>query len=144
MHMAASAEPNHYQTLGLAPQAAPEAVRRAYRRRAQRCHPDKAPGDARAQERMARINEAYAVLSHPERRASYDRWVHARNARLQAERTLHRARPSRFAASWPWGLVFATASFAVSAFGTVLYKTQVPQVAHPPTHATGAAASATR
>ena len=68
--MGASAEHSHYKTLGLAPQAEPEAVRRAYRRQAQRCHPDKAPGDARAEARMACINEAYAVLSHPERRAS--------------------------------------------------------------------------
>ena len=130
--MGTSAEPSHYRTLGLAPQAPSDAVRRAYRRQAQRCHPDKAPGDPRAMERMARINEAYAVLSHPERRASYDRWMQARGTREQAERALHRARPSRFAASWPWGLVFATATFAVSAFGTVLYKTQVPQVASAP------------
>ena len=142
--MGASAEHSHYKTLGLAPQADPEAVRRAYRRQAQRCHPDKAPGDLRAQERMAHINEAYAVLSHPERRASYDRWMQARNARVHAERALRHARPSRFAASWPWGLVFVTATFAVSAFGTVLYKTQVPQVASPAVHAATAQAAAPR
>jgi DnaJ-class molecular chaperone len=130
--MAASAEHSHYETLGLAPDAKPEAVRHAYRRQAQRCHPDKAPGDALAAERMARLNEAYAVLSHPQRRASYDQWMSARHARTRAEQALHAARPSRFSASWPWGLVFATATFAVSAFGTVLYKTTVPQVASMP------------
>lgn len=140
--MGSSAEHSHYETLGLPLRASPSAVRCAYRRQAQRFHPDKAPGDAQAQARMAQINEAYAVLSHPERRASYDRWVQARAARLQAEQALQDARPSRFAASWPWGLVFATAAFAVSTFGTVLYKTRVAQVAPAPVHASVLAAPA--
>lgn len=140
--MGASAEHSHYETLELPLQASPEAVRGAYRRQAQRFHPDKAPGDAQAQARMAQINEAYAVLSHPERRASYDRWMHARSARLQAEQALQAARPSRFSASWPWGLVFATATFSVSTFGTVLYKTHVPQVATPPVHTSALVAPA--
>jgi DnaJ-class molecular chaperone len=142
--MAPSAEHSHYQTLGLAPDAEPEAVRRAYRRQAQRCHPDKAPGDARAADRMARLNEAYAVLSHPQRRASYDQWMSARHARTRAEQALDAARPSRFSASWPWGLVFATATFAVSAFGTVLYKTTVPQVASLPAQPATASVPATK
>jgi DnaJ-class molecular chaperone len=142
--MAAGAQHSHYKTLGVAPDAEPEAVRRAYRRQAQRSHPDKSPGDARAVERMARINEAYAVLSHPQRRASYDQWMAARHARTRAEQALQAARPSRFAASWPWGLVFATATFAVSAFGTVLYKTTVPQVASMPPAPTTAAVPAAK
>lgn len=142
--MGVIAEHSHYQTLDLAPTAEADAVRRAYRRQAQRCHPDKAPGDAQAQAQMARINEAYAVLSHPQRRASYDRWLQAQSSRLQAEDALSRARPSRFAATWPWCLVFATTTFAVSAFGTVLYKTQVPQVAQPATHTATLPAPASR
>jgi curved DNA-binding protein CbpA len=72
---------------------------------------------------MARINEAYAVLSHPQRRASYDQWLLARDARHQAEAAARAARPSRLAASWPWGLVAATAAFAFFSVGTVVYKT---------------------
>jgi len=142
--MAARAEQSHYRTLGLAPDAPPEAVRRAYRRLAQRCHPDKMQGASSAQANMARINEAYAVLSHAQRRASYDQWMQARSARVRAERAQRRAQPSRFAASWPWGLVFATAAFAVSAFGTVLYKSTVPQVAASPIHAAAVPASGGR
>jgi curved DNA-binding protein CbpA len=69
------------------------------------------------------INEAYAVLSHPQRRASYDQWLQARDVRQHADAAARAARPSRFAATWPWGLVAATAAFAFLSVGTVVYKT---------------------
>jgi DnaJ-class molecular chaperone len=120
---ASSNAPSHYATLEVASDACAADVRLAYRRAAQRHHPDRSADAVEAQERMARINEAYAVLSHPQRRASYDQWLQARNARLQAEVAARAARPSRFAASWPWGLVAATAAFAFFSVGTVVYKT---------------------
>ncbi len=122
---------SHYDTLMVAPLAAPEAVRRAYRRQAQKWHPDRQPGDAHAQQRMAEINEAYAVLSHPELRAGYDLWLQARQSRLQAERAARLARPSGLAASWPWWLLCGTLCFAALSVGTVLYKMAVPAVAVP-------------
>ncbi|HZY19337.1 MAG TPA: J domain-containing protein [Ramlibacter sp.] len=116
-------EPSHYDTLHVAPDATADALRSAYRRAAQKHHPDRCGDDPAAQQRMARINEAYAVLSHPERRASYDRWVQARHARQRAEAAASAARPSRLAAAWPWGLIAATAAFTMLTIGTVLYKT---------------------
>jgi DnaJ-class molecular chaperone len=114
---------SHYATLEVASDACAADVRLAYRRAAQRHHPDRSGDIARAQERMAHINEAYAVLSHPQRRASYDQWLLARDARQQAEAAARAARPSRLAAGWPWGLVAATAAFAFFSVGTVVYKT---------------------
>ena len=80
---------------------------------------------------MARINEAYAVLSHPQRRASYDQWLQACVARDRARAAVEGARPSRFSASWPWGLVAATVAVAFATVGTVVYKSAVPTVARP-------------
>jgi curved DNA-binding protein len=62
-----------YQVLGVARDAKPEEIQRAYRTLARRQHPDinKEPG---AEERFKEINEAYHVLSDPERRAKFDRF----------------------------------------------------------------------
>ena len=120
---------SHYATLRLDRDASQETVRRAYRRQAQVHHPDRQPGDAAAADRMAQINEAYAVLSHPGRRASYDMWLDARHARDRAQAAAQSARPSRFAETWPWGLVAATIAFAMASVGTVVYKSAAPTIA---------------
>lgn len=120
---------SHYATLGLDPGASQESVRRAYRRQAQVHHPDRQPRDAAAADRMARINEAYSVLSHSGRRASYDVWLDARHARDRAQAAAQSARPSRFAETWPWGLMAATIAFAMASVGTVVYKSAAPTVA---------------
>lgn len=58
----------HYDTLGVPRDADPEAIKRAYRRRAREEHPDQGGDD----ERMAEVNKAYAVLADPETRKRYD------------------------------------------------------------------------
>lgn len=63
---------DHYTTLGVAPDATPEAITRAYRQLAMQWHPDRNPGSAEATRRMQAINAAYAVLRDPRRRARYD------------------------------------------------------------------------
>jgi hypothetical protein len=60
---------SHYDVLGVAPGADEASLRRAYVELARRHHPDVAGGDAA---RMRAINEAWATLSDPARRASYD------------------------------------------------------------------------
>src|SRR5437764_9418001 len=62
---------DYYATLGLAPTASPAEIRRAYRERARRLHPDvnHAP-DAAA--RFAALTEAYETLADPPRRRAYD------------------------------------------------------------------------
>lgn len=66
-----------YEVLGVARDASPQQIKAAYRKLAVRYHPDKNPGDAEAEERFKEAAEAYAVLSDPERRASYDRYGQA-------------------------------------------------------------------
>lgn len=120
---------SHYDTLQVGRDAELQAVRTAYRRAAQRHHPDRNGNSPDSHAAMARINEAYAVLSHPQRRASYDTWLQAVDARRRAEAAVQAARPSRFARGWPWGLVAATFTCAALSVGTVLYKTTVPSPA---------------
>ena len=62
--------PSHYTTLGVAPTASQSEIRAAYRRLALEHHPDRR--GARGEERMARVNAAYAVLDSPRARRSYD------------------------------------------------------------------------
>jgi len=60
---------SHYDILGVPPDASPEEIKHAYRKRARKAHPDRGG----ATEEMALINTANDVLSSPERRARYDR-----------------------------------------------------------------------
>ncbi len=65
----------HYDVLGIHPDASHDVVRRAYRARAREVHPDHVGSDSGAGAAMARLNEAWAVLSDPARRAHYDHVV---------------------------------------------------------------------
>jgi hypothetical protein len=56
----------------VAPDASPEAIRRAFRNQAKQTHPDRNPNDPTAARRFQKVQNAYAVLSDPERRARYD------------------------------------------------------------------------
>jgi curved DNA-binding protein len=63
---------DYYSVLDIVKGASPQEVKEAYRKLAFRYHPDRNAGEAAAVERMKEINEAYAVLSDPEKRARYD------------------------------------------------------------------------
>jgi DnaJ-class molecular chaperone len=63
---------DYYATLGLGPDATEDEIRRTYRRLALQWHPDRNPGDPRAEERFKEISEAYAVLMDPGKRRVYD------------------------------------------------------------------------
>lgn len=60
---------SHYETLGVGKGAGPEEIKKAYRSRASRAHPDKGGSDSE----MASVNKAYQVLADPVRREQYDR-----------------------------------------------------------------------
>lgn len=67
-----SENPCLYETMELSPRVSPAVLKAAYRCLVQTLHPDRNPGDPCAAARLAEINQAYAVLSDPERRRAYD------------------------------------------------------------------------
>ncbi|MCX8111274.1 MAG: molecular chaperone DnaJ [Syntrophorhabdaceae bacterium] len=65
---------DYYQILGVSRNATDEELKKAYRKLALKYHPDRNPGDRHAEEMFKEINEAYEVLSNPEKRMRYDRF----------------------------------------------------------------------
>ncbi|RMF49848.1 MAG: J domain-containing protein [Anaerolineae bacterium] len=64
---------DYYTILGVDKNASEDEIKRAYRKLAMQYHPDRNPGDKAAEEKFKEINEAYQVLSDPQKRAHYDR-----------------------------------------------------------------------
>jgi len=63
---------DYYKILGVPRNATQEEIKKAYRRLALKYHPDRNKGNKEAEEKFKEINEAYAVLSDPEKRRQYD------------------------------------------------------------------------
>jgi DnaJ-class molecular chaperone len=62
-----------YQELGVAKGADHEAIRKAFRKKAKDLHPDRNPGDKKAEEQFKRLSGAFDILGDPDKRAKYDR-----------------------------------------------------------------------
>ena len=82
---------DYYKILGVDPEADDEIIKTVYRKLALKYHPDVAPSPSDAQ-RFVKIQEAYAVLSDPEKRRAYDA---SRAAKRKADRTPRARRRSR-------------------------------------------------
>lgn len=68
---------DYYEVLGLKKGASDDEIKKAFRKMAMKYHPDKNPGDKTAEEHFKEVNEAYAVLSDPDKKSKYDRFGHA-------------------------------------------------------------------
>lgn len=62
---------DHYERLGISPSATPDLIKAAYRKKAAQYHPDKNQSPDAAM-RFREVQEAYEVLSDPERRKAFD------------------------------------------------------------------------
>jgi len=68
---------DYYEVLGVDREADEAAIKKAYRKLAVKCHPDKNPGDSSAEEQFKEATEAYEVLRDSTKRAQYDQFGHA-------------------------------------------------------------------
>lgn len=68
---------DYYEILGIDKNASPTDIKKAYRKKAIQYHPDKNPGDEKAEELFKKSAEAYEVLSNPDKKARYDQFGHA-------------------------------------------------------------------
>ncbi|MBO5109761.1 MAG: molecular chaperone DnaJ [Clostridia bacterium] len=68
------ADKDYYEILGVDKNADESAIKKAYRSLAKKYHPDMNPGDAEAERKFKEVNEAYSILSDPEKKAKYDQF----------------------------------------------------------------------
>jgi len=95
---------DYYKIMGVSPDANQEQIRERYRHAVISCHPDKFTDLAQkrlAEEKIKELNEAYAVLSDPERRATYDHQFNHPNQR-PGRRTVATERPSPRHTRFTW------------------------------------------
>jgi curved DNA-binding protein len=72
--MAATDFKDYYATLGVNKSATADDIKQAYRKLARKYHPDVNPGDKAAEAKFKEVNEAYEVLSDPDKRRKYDQF----------------------------------------------------------------------
>ncbi len=83
-----------YKLLGLSTEASQDDIRKAHRKLARQYHPDANPEDPRAEERFKEVQQAYEVLSNPQKRREYDQGLRATTSSASRRTTSRAARPT--------------------------------------------------
>ena len=71
------AKRDYYEVLGVDRSASGDEIKKSFRKLAMKYHPDRNPGDAKAEQAFKEVNEAYEALKDEQKRAAYDRFGHA-------------------------------------------------------------------
>ena len=68
---------DYYDILGLSKSASESEIKSSYRKLAMKYHPDRNPGDKKAEDKFKEISESYEILKDPQKKAAYDQYGHA-------------------------------------------------------------------
>ena len=68
---------DYYEILGISKGASSSEIKKAYRKKAIEFHPDKNPGDKKAEANFKKAAQAYEILSDPQKKSQYDQFGHS-------------------------------------------------------------------